>query len=347
MSNLQNFCENDDRLKWFKFFLNYLQLGETSSDLRYCDKQVHYSDLSIEAKRNSSALWISESRNMVSDRYFKKLLTICVIVFLIGLPTNLAIMYLIICRRKLHTTTNIFVSNAAVANVLVLLLMVVEVATYNLGHLYWAFIGPSLSMFTEIATILSVTLLTVERAVALAVLVKHRILMTRKRIILMLFFCWMLPSIFMVMGFLRIPFKNRTFVTILLFVACISSFIAVVIVLLSFAVILFVAVKSLNRKKSRTKNAALRELIVTGRVLLMTVPFATWWTYFIALQVTEVMFETKFSQIHRFISFVGSWIMAALDPLLYLMSSRSIRLAFTEFIIRCFKPITDVSGCSL
>ena len=368
MSNIQNFGENEGNLKSFKSFLNYWLMEETSDKYpRYYDKRVNYSEISETIQRNYSVLYreilrtllIQESRIIVSDTMlFKKLLTTCVITFLIGLPMNLAILYLIIRRRKLHTTTNIFVSNVAVANVLSLLLMVVEVATFNhLRYFYWEFIGPTLSMCSGIATILSVTLLTVERAVALAVPVKHRILMTRKRIKLMLFFCWILSSIFMLMGFLRIPFKNRTFNTILLYVACISSFIAVVIVLLSFAVILFVALKSLNRKKSRTKNvlykhqgkrnALLRELIVTGRVLLMVVPFATWWTYFIAIQIIDFELKIKFGQVQNFILFVGSWIMAALDPLLYLMSSRSIRLGFTEFMVRCFKPITDVSGCSL
>ena len=137
------------------------------------------------------------------------MLITCIIGFLIGIPTNFTIILLVRRIRKLHTTAKIFVSNLALVNVLVLILMVLGVVfVFTCFHWKMTYISPSLLMFTHIEKMVSVTMLIIERAVALMFPVKHRILVTKKQTKLMLLFCWILPSIFMITSCLQNPFEN-------------------------------------------------------------------------------------------------------------------------------------------
>ena len=93
-------------------------------------------------------------------------------------------------------------------------------------------------------------------------------------------------------------------------------------------------------------NTLVRELIVVGRVLVIFVPFGIWWMYCLVTKIYEFSVMKSFGGAHIFFLVTAHLIMAALDPFLYLMSSRSIRLVVSEFIIRRLKPTTDVLGCT-
>lgn len=121
--------------------------------------------------------------------------------------------------------------------------MVFEVVFFFLRKILY--ISVSLWIFTHIAKMLRVTTFSMERAVALTFPVKHGIFVTKKTNKINPAFCRILPSIFMIMGYLRIPFENRIYKTTFIYVVCVTSFILVVTVILSFAVILFVAVNNI------------------------------------------------------------------------------------------------------
>ena len=129
-------------------------------------KEYNYSDIIGEYK----TWWdrFSSKNQNLSTLLLNQMLITCIIGFLIGIPTNLTIILLVRRIRKLHTTAKIFVSNLALVNVLVLILMVLGVVfVFTCFHWKMAYISPSLLMFTHIEKMVSVTMLIMERAVAL------------------------------------------------------------------------------------------------------------------------------------------------------------------------------------
>lgn len=135
-----------------------------------------------------------------------------------------------------------FVSNLALLNLLVLILMVFEVVFFfkeNYMHLC-----VTLDIYSHCKNV-TCNHFQYGACSGSYVSCKARNICDKKTNKINPAFCRILPSIFMIMGYLRIPFENRVYKTTFIYVVCVTSFILVVTVILSFAVILFVAVNNI------------------------------------------------------------------------------------------------------
>ena len=172
-----------------------------------------------------------------------QILPTCVLGFLIAIPTNLSTILFVRRRRELHTTTNIFVSNLALLNILVLILMVFEVVFFFFKENY-IHLCVTLDIYSHCKNVTCNHFQYVACSGSY-VSCKARNICDKKTNKINPAFCRILPSIFMIMGYLRIPFENTIYKTTFIYVVCVTSFILVVTVILSFAVILFVAVNNI------------------------------------------------------------------------------------------------------
>lgn len=160
--------------------------------------------------------------------------------------------------------------------------------------------------------------------------------------------------------------------TVVLYAGFFSYFVPVTTIFVSYSVIFVVIVRKLksiselerffianntsdmngNReasdKKRRRRRKLLRELKVTGNILLIVVPFTTGWTYFIGVHIYEHAYKKAIkNEMHNVAMIVVPWILSGLNPIVYLLLNRSLRKALLETVKKvCRQSATTVDDVS-
>ena len=286
--------------------------------------------------------------------------TISVITFFIGFPTNFIIIYLVMRRRILRTSTNVFVCSLAVADILVLMCMIFWTTSLHAfpdSKILVQYVYPSLDMFLGIASLLNVACVSAERAVAVAYSMKYETFVTKKRTTLIICCLWIYSLLMLILALMRIPIRRNIYNKVVLYLGFICYIIPVTIVSVSYGIISFVVVNkrkkmSLLQKtvenmslfydtsehKSRRRRKMLKELKISGNLLLIVIPFTTGWTFFIGTHIHEEVIRKGLKNlVHNFILIIIPWLLSGLNPVLYLILNRSLRLAFIRTWNNIFK----------
>lgn len=284
------------------------------------------------------------------------------VTFMVGFPINIIIINLVARRDSLRNSTNFFVSSLAVADLLVLLWMMI----WTIGtHAFAAstlsrYIYSSLDIFLGVASMLNVACVSADRAIAVSYPLTYENLLTKKRSFTLISFCWVYAFALLGGALLRYQFRNRFYNKVILYLGFSSYFVPVFIIITSYVIIFLIIIHKLkgfrelekvmsnarlvfnnqdpSERRRRRRRKLLRELKVTGNVLLIVVPFTVGWTFFIGTHLYETVNKVKLTNDgYNFSLIIIPWILSGLNPILYLLLNRSLRRAFISSFRKVFK----------
>ena len=198
---------------------------------------------------------------------------------------------------------------------------------------------------------LNVACISVDRAVAITCPLRYEDIVTRERATRILCAVWSYCALILLTSLLRIPITDETYGIFELYMGfALTYFIPITIILVSYSTIIASTVKNLkftdrydrlyycfsgnNTNASRIRKKLMRELRVTGNIMILVVPFTIGWSYFIISQVYEEVHEYIDSFDHDVMMVVIPWLLSGLNPILYFLLTRSIREGFVHLFKR-------------
>ena len=284
--------------------------------------------------------------------------SLCGVLLFAGIPTNIIIVYLVYRLRTLRKSTYLFIASLAIADSLSLFNMLFFVAVSLESRPKWMrserlqyYFFPSLDMFVGAASMLNVACISVDRAVAITCPLRYDDIVTRKRSKYILAGVWFYCGFILLTSLLRIPILDETYGIIVLYTGfALTYFIPMTIILISYSTIVASAIRNLkftarwdrlmfkarcfngnDMKRGRIRRKLVRELRVTGNILIIVVPFTIGWSYFIISQVYEEVHQYIDDFDHHVMMVVIPWLLSGLNPILYFFLTRPIRKGFFHF----------------
>lgn len=270
----------------------------------------------------------------------------------LGLSANTLIMMTVYKVKRLRNTTGYFICNLAFADVLLIIEMLLYFilnqtnAMNKTNHRVKKFIFPSIDIFLGSASLLLVTAVSVERGIAVARPLKYPRYLSEKRAKMLVMSIWIYCFILFLFGVLRIWIKNQHYCKIFFYITVtLSFFIPCIFVVTSYNVIVFSALKTMKMEKKICKVIVAisilndqkldqattvrpnrcRELKVAIKVATLTIPFVCGWGYFMVSNVYELASSFKFEGMASIMIIYLPYIIACLNPLTYLMFTRTLR----------------------
>ena len=296
------------------------------------------------------------------ERTFRSLQVTGFFTFFIGFPTNLIIISLVLCKRRLRNPTNFFVCSLAVADIMVLLWLLIWVlgiqnilSTIQVKR----FITPSIDIFLGVASMVNVACVSADRGIAVVYPLRYEFIVSKRRAVCAIIIAWTYAVSLLIAAFLRIQYHNAKYYKVILYAGFTSYFVPVSIILVSYSVIFVVIVRKLKSirelervvssvaggancgvnqgcddlatriRKKRRRRKLLRELKVTANILFIVVPFTSGWSYFIGTHIYEHAYKVRFDwPIFPVMSFTSS---SKEKYLLYPIHEQNIFLGATTY----------------
>lgn len=283
---------------------------------------------------------------------------------IVGFPTNAIIIYLVSKHRNLKNATNYFVSSLAIADLIVLICMLFWNYGKEMMYRYaeYRFLFPSIDVYTGTLSMLNVACVSADRAIAVSWPLQYERVVTTKRALFVIFSIWAYSLVILILGLIRKNITNHTYQKCVLYLGYGNFFVAALVTLLCYIVIFLIvfpklkasrkleklmsysrftfsqgAEQELNGNKKKNPRLLLREIKVTGNVLLIVVPFTIGWTFFIGTHFYEEFNPPLRNQMHNLVMIIFPWILSGLNPIIYLLVNRSLRQTFCESLRKLFK----------
>ena len=278
------------------------------------------------------------------------------ILFFIGIPPNVAIIYFVLTVRKLGSPINKIVVSLAFADCLYLVWYLVTLMDQMYRFIPFtegmsSFFYPSLDMFMASNSMVNVAALSVDRLIGCLYPLRYESMMQEKapRIIL---FSWSYSIFICLISFVRIAFHNNVYQFIVFYIGVAFSFgIPVVTVVVTYGTIMVCAYKSIKRTKDlhksvnscqreeaasesssideqtqRRKQMFSREMKVTIIILVIVLPFTLGWTFYVGVQIYENMTGGLFRGIFFNVLFhLTPSLVSSLNPYIFMLLSKSFR----------------------
>ena len=306
---------------------------------------------------------------------------ICSLIFFaVGIPPNIAIIYIISTVRKLGSPINRVVVSLAFSDCLYLAWYTITLLDQIYDFIPYPqnmerYFLPSIDMFMASASIVNVAALSVDRLVGCLYPLRYESLMVTKapRIIV---FAWSYSIIICFASFFRMLIESQVYRMIVFCISVALSFgLPVLTVVITYIIILVCAHKSIKRTKElhrsvnssqkessfdsnsnftdynqtnaqRRKNQSFyREFKVTMIILLIVFPFTLGWTYYVGAQIYEWVSGRQFTGFFMNITFhLTPSLVSALNPYIYFVLSKSFRSAIKRKFRNLFLEHPNLSN---
>jgi len=312
-----------------------------------------------------------------------RLLTLIILLLLspIGFFANALILLTVYKVKHLRNTTGYFICNLAIADLLVIVVMILFVTTFGSGSIsvqnprVTEFLFLTLEAVIGSASLLHVTVVTIERGIAVSMPLRYTRYLNERTANKMIAGIWIYCLILLVMGLLRIPIVSEAYSDVFFFVAAtLSFFIPCILVIVSYSFIIVTALKSMKierkissvlavisdqenlEKVKSMRPARFREIKIAFNVAIMTVPFVCGWGYFMACTIYEIVADDDITGFQNWLIPFVPFVISCLNPLTYLMFTRSLRKSslmllsrsklckkLTQSLIRRESEVTSIS----
>ncbi|NXN98339.1 GHSR protein, partial [Rhinopomastus cyanomelas] len=284
----------------------------------------------------------------------------CVVLFVIGIIGNLMTMLVVSRFRDMRTTTNFYLSSMAFSDLLIFLCMPLDLfrlwqyRPWNFGDLLcklFQFVSESCTY----STILNITALSVERYVAICFPLRAKVIITKGKVKLVIFFLWAISfisagPIFVLVG---VEHENGTnplstnecrateyairsgLLTIMVWTSSIFFFLPVFCLTVLYSLI----GRKLWRRKRKNigPNTVIRDKNNKQTVKMLAVVVFAFILCWLPFHVGRYLFSKSFeagsweiaviSQYCNLVSFVLFYLSAAINPILYNIMSKKYRVA--------------------
>ena len=296
------------------------------------------------------------------------------VLFCLGFPANLMIVYLVARIRKLKTPTNSFVASLATADLLVLTWMLLTVidSTYEFLPLSASlnrFLYPSFDtfdMFLATASLFNAGLVSMDRTIACLYPLQYEQIMLKK-VSKFLIVAWVYSCGILGLAMMRTVMKNKDYEHFVFWLCVtLSFFVPVLFLVISYTIIFVCAYRNIFtskyqydkvkktleyqnnnskmcgrnirrdlRKQRKKSHFIQKELRVTAIVLIIVLLFTLGWTFHVGAQLYELIQETFISDaLLNFAVTLVPWLLSSLNAYVYFMFNRPIRKTFFKAIAR-------------
>ncbi|XP_057297596.1 melanocortin receptor 4-like [Hydractinia symbiolongicarpus] len=308
----------------------------------------------------------ANSTSQQSKDTLNKIIIAGIITFVVGVLFNLLLLITIWSRKNLHKSSWVFVSNLAIADILVL----VSMAIYLFYIAYtpsWPtsvhiFLFPSLDIFLSSASMLSVASIAFDRLMALSLCQQFAERYNRMAPRSIITSIWLYSIlIFLLAAGRMVLSQNHIYNMVVFWMATSVAFFASI--LLTFTCYIVIVVCYVRKSGFYNKliqsslvikflgddlivlEGPLSNIGVTGRrsaksliLILASLPFLTGWSFFLGVQVYEVIsgvFLTDFNL--NMAMLLVPWAASAFNPIAYICLIRSIRQEVKKMLKRFFR----------
>ncbi|XP_067109057.1 kappa-type opioid receptor [Osmerus mordax] len=278
------------------------------------------------------------------------------VVFVVGLVGNCLVMYVIIRYTKMKTATNIYIFNLAVADALVTTTMPFQSTDYLLNS--WPFgkvvckVFISIDYYNMFTSILTLTMMSVDRYVAVCHPVKALDFRTPFKAKVINVFIWVLSSAAgipaMVLGSthtnngttecaLQFPDPYMYWDTLMKICVFIFAFVAPLIIIIVCYTLMVLRLKSVRLfSGSREKDRNLRR--ITRLVLVVVAVFVVCWTpihiFILVKALSPGVPETTAVMAAYFFCVALGYTNSSLNPILYAFLDENFKRCFRDFCCR-------------
>lgn len=299
------------------------------------------------------------------------------ILFTIGFPGNLIIIYLVSKHQHLKNATNYFVSSLAIADLFVLVSMlfwIIGIELFPHDNVDVKYIYSSLDIWTGILSMLNVFCVSADRAIAVTYPLRYERIVTKRRslIITITIMCYSLCLL--VLGIVRssnpsVPDKHskvpviNTYHRVVDYICYGNFFIAILGTIICYTLIFLIVFHKLkgsrklerlmsstryafneesgdqeiSQEKKRSRSILFREIKVTVNIMIIVFPFTAGWTFFIGTNVYEDNFGYVKNITYNIFMIIVPWLLSVLNPVIYLMVNRQLRQTFCKTIKKRFQ----------
>ena len=262
--------------------------------------------------------------------------TIAFLIFVAGLAGNSLICYGYLRYRQLRTQTNFFVLNLAVADLVLICVLISWIIQDILGNPNRKMVGRLLQN-TEIlcfsASMLNMAAVSVDRYIAVLRPLRYTTLVTRSRAQKTVLVIWLYSLMIAVVGFARYfieSISNDIFITAL---ATISYVLPTMVIIFAHLNIFRVAWLKKKTSSDMPPDFDTRRKLLAPRIklsintLIILVPMTTAWGVFYGITLFEAHSEETLplSPIVEFAVALSPYVTAAVDPIVYLLVTRDLR----------------------
>ena len=284
------------------------------------------------------------------------------VMILPGLAGNGLIIAAVTKVRTLRNATNYLISSLAVAD-LIMMFVMVSFLLYDGLELslpdsmrFWLF--PSLDIAIASASILSLASVSFDRALAVTRPLHYNQLFNRRRALHVIIVIWTYVIFIFTLSILRSEFFSTAYQYTVLTIAYLIGFIIpCVVVAISYAVILCVTLriikmsrrleKSLrvnsldgeSRKKQGKKKLQLYEAKVAVNLMLILVPFLVGWGFYFGTFWSEHINSdaARRPPIYEWFLLVIPWFISSINPVVYILMTKVLRHGCRKLICSYFK----------
>uniref|UniRef100_A0A7M5X4L6 G-protein coupled receptors family 1 profile domain-containing protein n=1 Tax=Clytia hemisphaerica TaxID=252671 RepID=A0A7M5X4L6_9CNID len=219
-------------------------------------------------------------------------------------------------------------------------------AMSNASQQVQSFVFPTFDVVIGSSSLLHVTAVTIERGIAVSMPLRYPRYINGRTANRTIVIIWIYCLALLVMGLLRIPITSELYNSVFFFIAAtLSFFIPCVLVLVSYGIIMVSAFKNIKMERRISKDIVLvatleqdkidqatsmrparfREIKIACNVALMTLPFVCGWGYFIGCTTYEIFSGHVLTGFQNWMIPFLPFIISCVNPLTYLMFTRSLR----------------------
>ena len=301
----------------------------------------------------------------------------------IGIAGNLLILIAILCYKCLPKQTGKFLCSMAAADLGVIFEFIAFLVYHNhdgdIPDRVHRYLFPSFDIFFASVSLLQITVISIERAIAVTWPFKYQSYVSSKRAKNTVICIWSFSLILMFAAFLRIPIHSKIYSLVIFFTtATIMLFIPVVLIIISYTLVVISAYQNLRQDQKRMKMFTIfikqgqpesewlngrqksarkgklsaircREIKLSVNVALIVLPFLFCWGFFIFVHIYEHVMDYQFSSS----SFVNWFIfhlpftVSSMNPVFYLLLTRSLRNTVKLMIQRKIKSKLNRADLSI
>ncbi|XP_066928209.1 trace amine-associated receptor 9-like [Clytia hemisphaerica] len=295
----------------------------------------------------------------------------------LGLLGNFTVLYAILKLQCLPRQTGNFLTSLAFADLGVMLQYVFWFiciqARISLSKTVDLYFHPSTDMFFSALVLLQITAISIERAVAVTRPLKYPSLVSPKRSKLIVYIIWSVGLFFFLFSMSRIFIPAHSYTNCVFVVAAIVLLVfPISTIVVCYSMVLVCAYKNLSEDRKRLRmlavflkrtydnngqdndsssdsssyddnlkyrhnNIRCREIRLAINVAMVVLPFLGCWGFFLFINVYEVLNDYYFLGIINWLMSILPFMVSCLNPILYLVFTRSLRKAVKSLIKRKMK----------
>lgn len=307
-----------------------------------------------------------------------KMVIMAGIIFLFGITFNVCLLVTLNSEKRFHKPSWKYVTNLAVADILCMISMAgfvlyILATPANWSNSLHSYLFPSLDIFLSSASMLSVATVALDRVYAIMLLQKHNSSSVIGNPRLVIGIIWGYSIVVFTLALCRVVLKHiRVYNDFVFWLATgIAFFGAVIVTLTCYVIIVFYYIKysctwwlnwrmcsltpQLLQKddlrndieivsEQKLMQSRLAKILLTA---VTPLPFIMGWSFFLGTQTYEVITKTYITDLHYNIAMiVVPWIVSALNPLIYMLISPSIRKKIGTSLRRFFGFYIEASKTS-